>query len=161
MEAPPAVVPKDSKTHRPKRSQVSRACARCRRLQKGCSERRPCDRCIKVGLAEQCIGRQTSEETVQSHTPQSPAIGLALAPSTPFATAGTLPPTTNHGFIPIHVINYCVDRYFSHLFGTIPILTSSYVSSITSRCLEQRDTAWREASCLVSALCALVMLQVE
>lgn len=161
METPPAVEQKTTRKHRPKRTQVSRACARCRRLQKGCSERRPCDRCTKVGLGDQCIARQTSEETVQSHTPQSPLVGLALAPSTPFAATGTVPIAANHGFIPSYVVNYCVERYFSHLFGTIPILTASYMSSITSRCLEQRDSAWREASCLVSALCALVMLQVE
>lgn len=48
----PAAEPAPKRT---KRAQVSRACARCRRLQKGCSEARPCQRCIRIGLADECL----------------------------------------------------------------------------------------------------------
>lgn len=41
------------------------------------------------------------------------------------------------------------------------MLTPSYVTSVTSRCMEQREDSWRESSCLLAALCALVTLQLE
>ncbi|KAH7035924.1 uncharacterized protein B0I36DRAFT_347635 [Microdochium trichocladiopsis] len=39
---------------RVKRAQVPRACPRCRKLQKACSDFRPCQRCVRAGLAKQC-----------------------------------------------------------------------------------------------------------
>ncbi|OIW24708.1 hypothetical protein CONLIGDRAFT_623679 [Coniochaeta ligniaria NRRL 30616] len=152
--ASPAAEHGSPRAHRAKRSQVSRACARCRRLQKGCSERRPCDRCCKVGLGNQCIDRDGSEETTtaQGCSPtQLHDLSLLSRPSMHAI------PT----FVAAHTLDLCVDRYFSHLFPTIPILTPPYVSRITALCLEQRSDTWVESACLLTALSALVVLQVE
>jgi hypothetical protein len=64
-------------------------------------------------------------------------------------------------FVAAHTLDLCVERYFSHLFPTIPIITPSYVSRVTALCLEQQSDTWVESACLLTALSALVVLQVE
>ncbi|KAB5566126.1 hypothetical protein GE09DRAFT_1171388 [Coniochaeta sp. 2T2.1] len=161
------------RTQRPKRAQVSRACARCRKLQKGCSERRPCDRCCKVGLADQCADRDESEETTTAHgySPNQQLHDMSvlsrppldLVPSTPMSVgfADMHSPNAIPTFAAVSTLDHCVDRYFSHLFPTIPILTPEYVSRVTAQCLEQRSDTWVESAGLLTALSALVVLQVE
>ncbi|EAA32542.1 hypothetical protein GE21DRAFT_5534 [Neurospora crassa] len=80
-----------------KRAQVSKACQRCRRLQKGCSESRPCQRCIGVGLEDQCL---RSERMIGCHQSGSRQHGQhhqtqthVLLPRT-HAHAGGLAPAT-------------------------------------------------------------------
>jgi hypothetical protein len=36
-----------SEVHKPKRHQISLACERCRRMKLSCTEKRPCDRCVR------------------------------------------------------------------------------------------------------------------
>jgi len=155
---------------------VSRACARCRRLQKGCSEGRPCERCCKVGLGDQCADRNGSEETpaTQAYSPTQlhdarllgrPSLlsPLALGPCTPSSGLGADMHGSNAipALVAGHTLDRCVDRYFSQLFPTIPILTPAYVSRVTALCLGQRSDAWVESACLLTALSALVVLQIE
>lgn len=88
---------------------------------------------------------------------------MDFTPSTPSSCLNTglhsihaVPP-----FVATRILDICVDRYFQDLFPTIPILTPSYVSRIRALCLEQHSDTWVESACLLTALCALVVLQVE
>ncbi|KAL2132149.1 hypothetical protein VTI74DRAFT_4155 [Chaetomium olivicolor] len=140
-----------------KRVQVSKACQRCKRLQKGCSESRPCQRCIKVGLEEQCLqsARQTRHRDDGNWSiPQLPAsqspetlhiVPLAVTPLQP------RPP-------PTPIVCYCFRRFFAKLYPTIPILSSEYADSLVAA-VDSADG--EEAMCLVTAVCALVLMQVE
>ncbi|KAF8957692.1 hypothetical protein BDZ97DRAFT_1844781 [Flammula alnicola] len=46
---------------RPKRKQVNVACTNCAGVCKRCDENRPCERCIKYGVADTCIDGQRKE----------------------------------------------------------------------------------------------------
>ncbi|RYP70226.1 hypothetical protein DL771_005613 [Monosporascus sp. 5C6A] len=139
---------------RPKRAQVSRACQRCRRLQKACNEYRPCQRCSRAGLAEQCIGggmpmsvlgatNHTLLPTIvttgsaAAATAASPGLDSAASSSPRQAFTGTS--SIQHTYprqadlLPPHVIEYCSARFFERLFPTIPILVPEYVQSLQSR----------------------------
>ncbi|RYO94860.1 hypothetical protein DL766_002759 [Monosporascus sp. MC13-8B] len=139
---------------RPKRAQVSRACQRCRRLQKACNEYRPCQRCSRAGLAEQCIGggvpmsvlgatNHTLLPTIittssAAATAGSPGLDSAASSSSP-RQAFTSTGSTQHTYLrradllPPHVIEHCSARFFERLFPTIPILVPEYVQSLQSR----------------------------
>ncbi|KAK6077249.1 hypothetical protein SCUP234_00925 [Seiridium cupressi] len=162
---------------RVKRAQVSRACARCRRLQKGCSESRPCQRCIKTGLAEQCLagGGTPTSSTPQSRFGTGTAVyelgaTSALITSPTLSTLGVGGPThTNFAresfqrqadLVPSHVVEHCAERFFSCLSPTIPILSVDYVSSLQRRMTESTE-AGAEAYCVLIGMCAMVLLQVE
>ncbi|RYP80600.1 hypothetical protein DL770_006148 [Monosporascus sp. CRB-9-2] len=149
------VKPSDSGgQRRPKRAQVSRACQRCRRLQKACNEYRPCQRCSRAGLAEQCIGggmpmsvlgatNHTSLPTIittssaAAATTGSPGLDSAVSSSPQQAFTSTS--STQHTYLrqadllPPHVIEHCSARFFERLFPTIPILVPEYVQSLQSR----------------------------
>ncbi|KAJ4286176.1 hypothetical protein N0V88_008120 [Collariella sp. IMI 366227] len=140
-----------------KRAQVSKACQRCKRLQKGCSESRPCQRCIKVGLEEQCLrndgqGRQPSDRNWSY--PQRPASRspetLHMVPLAAIVQQAGLPPAP--------VIGYCCRRFFAQLYPTIPILSPEYVDALVAAANLPNGG---EAQCLVTAVCALVLMQVE
>ncbi|KAL2111184.1 hypothetical protein VUR80DRAFT_183 [Thermomyces stellatus] len=126
---------------RPKRAQVSRACHRCKRLQKGCSEQRPCRRCIEVGLAESCS--DPSPRAVASHAVGGPPPAPSFPP--------TLPPA--------EVVDLCISRFFTRLFPTIPIMTEHYILSLRERA--EAPNSHPECYGTIAALCAMVMLQVE
>ncbi|ELU45019.1 hypothetical protein AG1IA_00954 [Rhizoctonia solani AG-1 IA] len=51
----------DPSTVRPKRKQVKNACSACQRACKRCDVGRPCERCIKYGMAESCRDSQRKE----------------------------------------------------------------------------------------------------
>ena len=125
---------------RAKRAQVSRACHRCKRLQKGCSEHRPCRRCIEADLAASCC----------DPSPRPAASHAILAPRSP-AAHPLLPPA--------EVVGFCAGRFFARLFPTIPILTEAYVATLRQRAEASPDAP--EAYGAVIALCAVVVLQVE
>ncbi|RYP00924.1 hypothetical protein DL764_006347 [Monosporascus ibericus] len=149
------VNPRDSGgQRRPKRAQVSRACQRCRRLQKACNEYRPCQRCSRAGLAEQCIGggmpmsvlgatNHTSLPTIITTSSAAAATtgspGLESAVSSSPQQAFTSTSSTQHTYLrqadllPPHVIEHCSARFFERLFPTIPILVPEYVQSLQSR----------------------------
>ncbi|KAF8230278.1 hypothetical protein L208DRAFT_1476600 [Tricholoma matsutake] len=46
---------------RPKRKQVKMACTNCAAACKRCDEHRPCERCLKYGIAESCVDGQRKE----------------------------------------------------------------------------------------------------
>ncbi|KAK1566245.1 uncharacterized protein LY79DRAFT_572443 [Colletotrichum navitas] len=56
-------------------------------------------------------------------------------------------------------MDYCVDRFFDRLNPTIPILTPEYVAHL--KVVAGPSEPGIEAHCLLTALCALVLLQVE
>ncbi|KAF8195996.1 hypothetical protein BJ912DRAFT_1056429 [Pholiota molesta] len=58
--APPAN-PAPSALSRPKRKQVKMACTNCAGACKRCDENRPCERCVKYGIADTCIDGQRKE----------------------------------------------------------------------------------------------------
>ncbi|RYP51074.1 hypothetical protein DL768_003518 [Monosporascus sp. mg162] len=145
---------------RPKRAQVSRACQRCRRLQKACNEYRPCQRCSRAGLAEQCIGGgmpmsvlgATNHTSLPTITTSSAAAattgspGLDSAVSSSPQQAFTRTSSTQHTYLrqadllPPHVIEHCSLRFFERLFPTIPILVPEYVQSLQSRSISLINT---------------------
>lgn len=150
---------------RTKRAQVSRACPRCRKLQKACSQYRPCQRCTRAGLAEQCVsGVSVSVPTTSlpnSNAPDSsssllnPSTGISGSPGIESATSASSqygPPGFHQDdirrqadLLPLHVIEHCSTRFFERLFPTIPILTPEYLHSIQSRTVNPVDNS--TASC--------------
>ncbi|SPO04140.1 related to transcription activator amyR [Cephalotrichum gorgonifer] len=155
---------------RPKRAQVTRACNRCKRLQKGCSEDRPCRRCVKADLAAECLNPSPRPVAAASSPlalgavpgacapPQGPCPSSATSSAFPFAPR-TLPPP--------EVISHCVERFFVRLFPTIPILTEAYILGLRQRA-ENPDPSspssssnYHESYGTLLAMCAMVTLQVE
>ncbi|ORY59753.1 uncharacterized protein BCR38DRAFT_445402 [Pseudomassariella vexata] len=163
---------------RMKRTQVSRACARCRRLQKGCSEVRPCQRCVKTGLAEQCLASgiapplQPPAREHQQHydaymigTPgsiTSPSLSSLDLPITPQAFTSFARESFQRqiDLLPAAVIDHCTERFFARLRPTIPILTPEYVATLR-RSVAEASEASNEAYCVLLGMCTMVLLQVE
>lgn len=56
---PPGMVP--SQPTRSKRRQVKNACTNCQKACKKCDDARPCLRCVKYGIAEECIDSHRKE----------------------------------------------------------------------------------------------------
>ncbi|KAH9951985.1 hypothetical protein B0H21DRAFT_775564 [Amylocystis lapponica] len=56
---PPGVV--QAQPPRTKRRQVKNACTNCQKACKKCDDARPCLRCVKYGIAEECIDSQRKE----------------------------------------------------------------------------------------------------
>lgn len=56
---PPGMVP--AQPPRTKRRQVKNACTNCQKACKKCDDARPCLRCVKYGIAEECIDSQRKE----------------------------------------------------------------------------------------------------
>lgn len=56
---PPGLVP--TQPLRSKRRQVKNACTNCQKACKKCDDARPCLRCVKYGIAEECIDSQRKE----------------------------------------------------------------------------------------------------
>lgn len=50
-----------STTGRAKRRQVKNACTNCQRACKKCDDARPCLRCVKYGISEECVDSQRKE----------------------------------------------------------------------------------------------------
>ncbi|KXJ89112.1 hypothetical protein Micbo1qcDRAFT_111162, partial [Microdochium bolleyi] len=123
-----------------KRAQVPRACPRCRKLQKACSDFRPCQRCVRAGL-----GKHTS----------------AGSPSTPHGYTSFARDSFHrqNGLLSPQVIQHCSERFHSRLYPTIPIVTQDYVRHLESRA--DGSEAGNEAYCVLLGMCAMVLLQVE
>lgn len=126
-----------------KRFQVPRACDRCKRLRRGCSEYRPCKRCIESGVADQCL------------TVMTPHVHPASAPM-----------SDAHGLhqrllelLPSRVVDYCTERFFDRLHPTIPVLTLEYVARLRAACLSPE--AGLESLCVLVGMCGQVLLQTE
>ncbi|KAF7440854.1 hypothetical protein PC9H_001202 [Pleurotus ostreatus] len=50
-----------TQAHRSKRRQVKNACTNCQKACKKCDDARPCLRCVKYGIAEECVDSQRKE----------------------------------------------------------------------------------------------------
>ena|ERR1700722_406187 len=57
---PPGLVPTQPSL-RSKRRQVKNACTNCQKACKKCDDARPCLRCVKYGIAEECVDSQRKE----------------------------------------------------------------------------------------------------
>lgn len=127
-----------------KRFQVPRACDRCKSLRRGCSENRPCRRCVKAGLGDEC-----------------------MASSSAVLSPGNLPFTEweealrrIRDFVDDEaLVKRCVDGFFELLHPTIPVVSRPYVDHLLSEA--GSPTAGLEARCLLAALSAQVILQTE
>ena len=56
---PPGMV--NNNAPRTKRRQVKNACTNCQKACKKCDDARPCLRCVKYGIAEECVDSQRKE----------------------------------------------------------------------------------------------------
>ena len=130
-----------------KRTQVPRACQRCKTLRRGCNEYRPCRRCVDAGLADRCIGQTGSPTFIQ------PVYQYAY-PTSPNTSQDAL--TKLAELVPDQVLDHCIERFFARLYPTIPILTRDYVQQLRSK-VEGR----LEAYSVLVAMCAQVLLQTE
>ncbi|KAK1471057.1 hypothetical protein CCUS01_06171 [Colletotrichum cuscutae] len=133
---------------RPKRAQVSRACARCKNLRRACNEYRPCKRCVDAGLGDQCLG-----------LPGPVSLAWVSDGSQAFGHIPREAVQRMADLLPARVMDYCVDRFFARLHPTIPILTPEYVAQM--KVVAGPSEVGMEAHCLLTAVCALVLLQVE
>ncbi|KAK5655209.1 hypothetical protein OQA88_6108 [Cercophora sp. LCS_1] len=150
----------------PKRSQVSRACRRCRELRRACSDFRPCKRCIDQNLADQCLAfpgpvqLKASGRAAQLSRPPSET----TAPSASAAPDHqSLPgqPCTQLQPPPEALVDYCIGRFFDKLFPTIPVLTPEYIAHLKAEASSPISGNATEAQNLLSAVCALILIQVE
>jgi hypothetical protein len=128
-----------------KRLQVPRACERCKRLRRGCSDFRPCQRCVDSRLAHLCV--------------RSDALPLASV------LQGTLdythPGAAYHRvlqLLPARVIDYCIERFFERLYPTIPILTTAYITHLRA---VSASPDGLESLCIILGMCGQVLLQTE
>ena len=124
-----------------KRFQVPRACERCKRLRRGCSEYRPCKRCIDAGMRDHCM----------------PNASLHQAPA-PTSTTGSVYQRLAE-LVPGRVVDYCLGRFFERLHPTIPILTTDYVSRL--RVAAANAETGTESLAVLVGMCAQVLLQAE
>ncbi|KAK2062046.1 hypothetical protein LY76DRAFT_613965 [Colletotrichum caudatum] len=105
-------------------------------------------RCVDAGLADHCLG-----------PPGSVALAWVSDASHAFAHVSREAIQRIADLLPAHVMDYCVDRFFARLNPTIPILTPAYVAHL--KAVAGPSEPGMEAHCLLAALCALVLLQVE
>ncbi|KAF7563239.1 hypothetical protein G7046_g868 [Stylonectria norvegica] len=128
-----------------KRIQVPRACQRCKTLRRGCSEFRPCRRCVEAGLSFQCVGRP---------------VAVSLDHYAAVTQSQGLDPVHRMAeLVPTRVIDYCAERFFDRLHPTIPILTWDYVARLKTAVYSSERRV--EAYCVLVSMCAQVLLQAE
>ncbi|KAK7426213.1 hypothetical protein QQZ08_007242 [Neonectria magnoliae] len=130
-----------------KRIQVPRACQRCKTLRRGCSEFRPCRRCVDAGLGDQCF-------------PHSSMASLVRYPDFSLSPGVADPAHSMAELVPTRVIDYCAGRFFARLYLTIPILTRDYVAHLKTVIASSSESRV-EAYCVLVAMCAQVLLQAE
>ncbi len=131
----------DAEPRKPRRAQVSKACQRCKKLQKGCSESRPCRRCAPRWAWGMNASRK-SPPSAATWTRRRNSLRLPRPPSS--RTRPTLlrrgtwlsrqpairqcPITRAHSagsldLLPPAVVDFCCQRFFEKLGPTIPIPT--------------------------------------
>lgn len=131
-----------------KRFQVPRACRRCKTLRRGCSEYRPCKRCLDAGVGDQCLAGNPERRP-----------SLLGAGSLTSEAADALRRMTE--LVRSPVLDYCVGRFFERLHPTIPILTPEYIARLKATACSPSAEAASEACCALVAMCAQVLLQAE
>ena len=144
---------------RPKRLQVARACQRCKRLQKGCSEHRPCQRCVRAGLAEQCAAALPYNGGAATLVAGHPVFSPGTVSATRAFVDGFGGASFSRSPPPARVVDLCLHRFFSQLCPTIPILTPDYASTL--RLKAESPESEPESYGAIVALCAMILLQVE
>lgn len=137
-----------------KRFQVPRACQRCRRLRRGCSEYRPCKRCIDAGMRDHCMPNSATHQAL----PSALRVDIGGGTGGSGSGSGTVHKRLSE-LIPARVIDYCVGRFFERLHPTIPILTAGYVSRVRTAATDA-ETGTESLAVLV-AMCSQVLLQAE
>ena len=140
---PPSPQNEASHTTSAKRLQVPQACERCKRLRRGCSVSRPCQRCLDAGQEHQC--RPDAEPRRVSR------IALDNAQGTVHQQLTEL--------LPAPFLDFCISRFFDRLYPTIPILTSDYISRI--RNVSHYPEGGLQPGCILLGMCAQVLLQTE
>lgn len=142
---PPSAQNETSYTASAKRLQVSRACERCKRLRRGCSDARPCQRCIDAGQGHQC------------------RLGVASRITGPLTALDNVHTGLVHrqllDLLPGPFLDFCIGRFFDRLYPTIPILTSDYIARIRAASNSPEDGIL--PSCILLGMCAQVLLQTE
>ncbi|KAK6828141.1 hypothetical protein PG987_011482 [Apiospora arundinis] len=147
---------KQRASKRAKRAQVSRACLRCRRLQKGCSESRPCQRCVKVGLGDQCVAAAGKAQSAKLHLPD-PDDSSATSPPQLSPVAG-LPIISS---LDLPISPQAFTSFPASLSRGIGICCPAiYVESLRKRITESSESGV-EAYCVLVGMCAMVFIQVE
>ncbi|CEJ91439.1 hypothetical protein VHEMI07149 [[Torrubiella] hemipterigena] len=127
-----------------KRFQVPRACDRCKSLRRGCSENRPCRRCVKAGLGDECVASSSA----------------VLSPGNlPFAEWEEALRRIRDFVEDEELVKRCIDRFFDLLHPTIPVVSRQYVDHLLSEA--GSPTGGLEARCLLAALSAQVILQTD
>ncbi|KND92001.1 putative sucrose utilization protein SUC1 [Tolypocladium ophioglossoides CBS 100239] len=125
-----------------KRFQVPRACQRCKARRRGCDERRPCQRCLRAGLGEQCTASSAGAWPRASLVPDAGAVQVRVAE---LAQAP--------------VVDYCTQLFFELFHPTIPVLTTDHVARL--RAAAPFPETGAEACSLLVAMCAHVLLHAE
>ncbi|KAI6778127.1 sucrose utilization protein-like protein [Emericellopsis cladophorae] len=125
-----------------KRFQVPRACERCKRLRRGCSEYRPCRRCVDAGVADQC--------QVMAVGPQMNGPGTGNDAQSLHQRLSDL--------VPARLVDYCTQRFFDRLHPTIPILTMEYVARLRAASISPGGL---ESLAVLVGMCGQVLLQTE
>jgi hypothetical protein len=113
-------------------------------------------------LEEECLRGEG-----HAHVPQQPADGnwsypqlpASLSPETVHATSPlAVLPQRRRSLPPASVVGYCFQRFMAKLYPTIPILSPEYAELLV---VEADSPQGAEAQCLVAAVCAVVLIQVE
>ncbi|TLS30455.1 hypothetical protein PpBr36_02461 [Pyricularia pennisetigena] len=164
--APPSSVspitpqPSALRIRKEKRFQVSRACARCKRLQKGCSQSKPCQRCLAIGLGEQCTDQPT---TSASSSPSRTSFADNAGRSGRNHSAEIPPAFGRRGDLLMdQLMPHCLLRFLSRMQPTVPVLTADYVDKLQSSASQPAETVPSvEAYGMLHAVCAMVLLQVD
>jgi len=115
-----------------KRSQVRRACSACRRSKTGCSDIRPCPRCVLHGIADTCVDapmkRRRRSKKLSADTPPKKVAKKsrkARRPSAPVQHETPVVTTYDEGAVPgSPELNNLYDHLFSS-FVSSPEYTSS------------------------------------
>ncbi|UNI19672.1 hypothetical protein JDV02_005844 [Purpureocillium takamizusanense] len=128
-----------------KRFQVPRACQRCKSLRRGCDERRPCQRCLRAGLGDECLRGGSSWPAAAP----LPTFGHDAAAAWARVVAEAQGP----------VVEECSRLFFAFCHPTIPILTVDYVARLRDAAMDPQTGI--EACTLLVAMCAHVLLHVE
>ncbi|SPN98675.1 related to transcription activator amyR [Cephalotrichum gorgonifer] len=146
---------------------VKRACDACHRRKVKCDGVSPCRNCSTAqltctynavpqkkgpkGSRAKVISelRETQRQTSLYARIQNRVTGLTQGPSQNPVTAGPSP-----GMVTSELVKECTEFFFANLYDTIPVLSRQKLEQ-ESVFMEQS----RDAYCLATTLCALVMLQ--
>lgn len=146
---------------------VKRACDACHRRKVKCDGINPCRNCATAQLSctynaiPQKKGpkgsrakviselRETQRQTSLAARVQNRVAGLTAGPSQNPTTAGPSP-----GMVTGELVKECLEFFFSHMYSNMPILVRQAIEQ-QSMFMEQN----RDVYCLVTSLCAFVMLQ--